>query len=295
MTCCLLTITAKSQGLVNFKLTESKIIFPAFVSGMMPDSTAALSGDTFVYKVPGQWFLEQPVLLGQNSTPALSTPYETLNELVIAFAGKNSDKIISLYSPAERSQIRDVIKGTQGGELLDYYAGAKNVVLLGAIKYRNGFMLYSKDDLYGVHENYITIKNGKYYITPLNDGNAAINWNIGLYLKHQPKPLNELPTFSFPDSLSTGDSIKIESAVPEKYWIHAFYSTPREMIPYRIEDNGPQDLNPELGKIKFYIQGAYFPGGKGEKLFYLASTNFPVMYVAPTLLKFGRAYKLKLF
>lgn len=288
-------IYINAQGLPKLELKQQSIIFPAFISGMMADQTAKYSGDTFVYQIPSQWFMNAPVALGLRSSPNLSTPFETVNELAKAFAEKNANQIIALYLPSERKQISELVNGKQGEELLTYYQGARNVVLLGAIQYRAGFMVYTKDDRYGVHENYITSKKGKYYITPLDDGKAATSWNLGLYLKHFPQPIYDLPTYNFPDSLSKYDSIKIECTVPAGNWVQVFYQIARQMIPYRIEDNGGNDLDTRPGKIMFFLKADMFPIQNGRNVFHITSTNFPVMYVAPTLLKLGRRYDIKIY
>jgi hypothetical protein len=282
-----------AQDFPSLNMKEQQIIFPAFISGMLRDTSAKLSGDTFIYRLRSQWFIDQPLPLGKKESPGRSTPFETMNELVIAYATKNAGRIVELYRPDARKKISELLTRDQKEEVLNYFAGAKNVVLLAILQIQNGYLIYTRDDIYGVHENYLTLYQGKYYATPLDNHRSATRWNIGLYLKFLPKPFFELPLFTFPDSISITDSLKIECSLPAGYHIQMFHESPGQLIPYRIEDNGPQDLAAEAGKILFYMSADGFPVVDGKYSFYLTSSNFPVAKISPSLLRKGRKYTLK--
>lgn len=292
--CLLVSSFSFSQELPDFNLKKSSIVLPIYMIGTMNDKAGTLNGDTLTYQLKGQWFLDNPIKLGVNSSPQLKNPYHTVNELVMAYMSKDAKKIVSLYNASSNAAITDLVNGSSAPAFLEYLGKAQQVELLGAIEYKNGFMIYTKDATYGTHENFVVKEKGKYLLSAIDDKEPT-SWNIGNYLRCNPKPLEPLNRIALPDSMNMNDSFLIETKTKPHYFVELYTSTLKQNIPIRVMDNGPLDIDPELGSVKFYLKGKSFTNGKGVYTFYIASFNYQIMQVASSLLDNRWKYTLKLY
>jgi hypothetical protein len=281
------------QVLPPFKPEAFELKMPVFMPGLMNDPSATRVGDTLICKYQGQLFTDKQALLGSLGSKNRNTPWEVVDEMTEAYMKKDATKINSLYNEASKSQIENMTIGANANQYLEYVGKAKNVRLLGGIEYGSGFMVFSSDDTYGMHENYLVKEKGKYRIAALDD-KSTVSWNMGVYLKCKPQPMRAITGLTFPDSAKMSDSLLVEANVKENYWVECYFGDPGNLIPIRIMDNGPGDLDPQLGKVRLYIKASLF-GIAGTYDLYIASFNYQILQVAKSLMTVEAKYHVKFY
>ncbi len=283
------------QALPPVSLKNTTLRVPAFLPGIMNDPSASLQNDTLIYNINAQVFPKGlPVKPGKAYKNAV-TPWETLAEMIDAYNKKDKKRIIALYTSGSQQKISDILNGDQSVAFLDYVnkATGSNLRIMGGMDYQNGFMAYSKDDVYGLHENFMTIENKMVKLTSLND-QSVTSWNIGLYFKFEPGPMIPLKNLSIPDSLGVSDSIKLRVTLPDKgRWIAIFKNEPDGPVPLLVQDNGIHDSDPVMGLVSFQFKGSIFTA-PGEFEFYAASFNFPVQRVSKNFFTGHAPYRIKI-
>ena len=201
--------------------------------------------------------------------------------MISAYSNKNVAAIIDLYDARSKAKIRGVLSGSQGKEFLEYVSQAvnANLKILGGFEYQDGFMAYTKDDINGLHENFMVKENNKYKLASLDD-KLPTGWNIALFLKFDPKPVIPLKNIQLPDSLQIDDSVNIKVSLPEAHrWVAVYADTVGEPIRLIVQDNGADDHDPMDKQISFYLEARRFIG-PGTYTFYISSFNYPVQRVS---------------
>lgn len=283
----------KIPAYVNKKIS---LHIPAFLPGIMKDSFAILKNDTLQYKLNGQIFKNGIKIILQGESHTLRTPWETLYAMIDAYTKKNKKRIIDLYSSNSKEKIKELLNGNRSNEFLDFVSRAAkaNLKILGGIQYQNGFMIYSKDDLFGIHENYIIKETDKYKLSVFDD-NASTSWNIALYFKFDPKPMIPLKNIQIPDSLKLDDSVNIKINLPEPdRWVAIYFGSPGEPIKFLVQDNGINDFNLEKNVIDLHLKGATF-FVKGNYTIYISSFNYPVQRISQNFFKEQSKYVIKIY
>ena len=280
-----------------FSIEKVKLRFPAFMPGIMDDSTVGTYlNDTLSYNLNGYLFKDKGFLvpmINNEINIKSTTPWETIFEMTNAFLKKDTKTISNLYSLNSKKKIDDLLNGNQKDAFLDYVSKAKNVTIMGGIEYQKGFMVFTKDDTYGVHENYL-IKVGNQYKLEALDDKAATAWNIALFYKFNPKPMVTDLQASLPDSIKLYDTVKVTCKVPEGYWVSVYLNQPYGPTMMLIQDNGQNDMDPAPGKVSFELKGISFID-TGMKDLYLASFNFPVQRVSPSTLVNSVKHSIKIY
>jgi len=279
----------------SFTIEKIKLKFPAFLPGIMDDSTVATYlNDTISYNLNGYLFKDKGYLVpvaNYDENIKSTTPWETITEMTNAFLKKDTKTISNLYATTSKEKIDNLLNGSQKDAFLDYVSKAKNVTILGGIEYQKGFMVFTKDDTYGVHQNYL-IKVGNQYKLEALDDKAATAWNIALFYKFNPKPMVTDIHVSLPDSIKLDDTVKVTCTVPKDYWVSVYLNQPYGPTAMLIQDNGQNDLDPTPGKVSFMLKGISFVD-TGMKNVYLASFNFPVQRVSPSTLVKSALHHIK--
>ncbi len=264
-----------------FKLKAVDIDIPAFLPGIMYDSSTAIIDDTLHYKLKGQSFVGAPIYIDSLTLPY---PWKMINEMVAAYKQKDKKRIAALYNTTSQQLITDVLNGELSTEMIDYVnaASAANLRILAGISYKNGFMIYTKDDVNGLHENFVVIENGTYKFSALEDSSAII-WNTALYFKFEPDSIRPVDV-PFIDSMHINNSKTIDITLPEgTSWLALYEGESGEPINLLVEDNGINDYNPDPGKISFDLGGKVFVN-TGHHTFYAAALNYPVQSINRKLL-----------
>ncbi|HWB26510.1 MAG TPA: hypothetical protein VG738_13580 [Chitinophagaceae bacterium] len=266
-----------------FTAKQVKVGVPAFLPGIMPDSSAAtLQNDTLYYTLQGQVFGKGTRISLNNHFASPRTPWQTIFEMADAYAKKDKQRIIALYETGSQAKIKALLSGANGTQFLNFVSRASksNLRLLAGFAYKNGWIVYTKDDAYGLHDNYIIQQDGRYKLAALDD-NMAESWNLSLYYKFEPAPFVPVKNVRLPDSLAYSDSIIVVINTPaaSKHWVAIIGDKPGEQVYRLIEDNGVNDLDRQPQKISFYLGGLNFRD-KGFHKFYIISLNYPVQRVS---------------
>ena len=279
---CLAIASANAQNKkAFFTLKDIKLSVPAFLPGIMEDTSVIKQNDTLLYSLHGQLFINAPLMIDNLPLPY---PWKVIGEMVTAYTQENKDKIADLYDSKSKQKINDLLNGSHSKEMMNYVqnASVSNLRILAGIAYKEGFMIYTKDDTYGLHENYMVIENGKYKLSALEDS-SPIGWNVGLYFKFEPKELSPAEIIT-PDSLNINHikQLTVSMADPAR-WIAIYAGDVGEPVQLLVQDNGINDLDPDPLKIKFNLAGRQFIR-KGNQAFYIASSNYPIQKISRQML-----------
>ena len=269
--------TSKSM----FTLKDFEINIPTFLPGIMEDANAIVKNDTIRYHLQGQFFMNAPLTIDKLPLPY---PWKVINEMVDAYKQENKAKIEALYDANSKQKIAELLNGSHSKEMMNYVqnAAVSNLRILAGVGYKNGLMVYTKDDTYGLHENYIVVENGKYKLAALEDSSALL-WNVGLYFKFEPKALFAVD-IKTPDSLNINHIIQLTLKMEDAdMWVAVYNEEPGQPVQLLVQDNGINDLDPDPLKIKFNLSGRQFIN-KGEKTFYIGSSNYPIQKISTQIL-----------
>ncbi len=264
-----------------FTLKEIKLSVPAFLPGIMEDPSVSMQNDSLQYNLKGQIFINAPLTIDNFPLPY---PWKMIGDMVEAYKQENKMKIASLYDTKSKQKINDLVNGNHSKEMMNYVqnASVSNLRILAGIGYKNGFMVYTKDDTYGLHENYIVVENGKYKLSALEDSSAFL-WNLGLYFKFEPKTLSPVD-IETPDSLNINHIKQLKVGMNDAdMWIAIYAGEAGEPVQLLVQDNGINDLDPDPLKIKFNLAGRQFIN-KGQQTFYIASSNYPIQKISSQIL-----------
>lgn len=269
------------KGRTFFILKAVNIDIPAFLPGIMDDTSTPVTDDTLHYQLKGQSFVGAPLYV--DSLP-LPYPWNLINEMVAAYKKKDKKMIAAMYNAASQQMITNVLNGELSSEMMDFVnvSSAANLRILAGIGYKDGFMIYTKDDVNGLHENFVVIENGKYKFSALEDSSAAL-WNTALYFKFEPDSIRPVDIL-FADSLHINHSKMIDLTLPEgTSWLALYEGENGEPVNLLVEDNGMNDYNPDPGKISFDLAGKVFVN-TGSHTYYVAALNYPVQSINIKLL-----------
>jgi len=278
-TCFLLFVCAHSyaQTLPRFSSGNVTIAIPSFMPGIIPDSVNAVAAnDTLFYAMHGQVF-KKGVKVAPGSAVTLATPWQTIAAMAGAYSKKNKQQIINLYETGSKSKIQALLQGSNGANFLSIVSVAANANLriLAGFEYRNGWLVFTKDDLYGLHENYIVKQNGQYKLSALDD-TSSISWNLGLFYKYEPRPLVQFTDIVMRDSLLNTDSVTITLTAPiPRSWVAIFYDKPGGSVTSLVQDDALNDLDKRPQKMTIRVPGSAFIE-KGSYTLYFVCLNYPV-------------------
>lgn len=295
---CSINLIIAQSKLPAFTKGKVQLRIPTFMPGIMADSTVATyTNDTMNYTLNGYLFKDGGFRVPVNTKPVSiksSTPWETITEMANAYLQKDTKSITSLYGPSSKNKIENILYGKQKNEFLDYLSKCENVTILGGFDYHNGFMVITKDNAYGIHENYLVKESNQYKLEALDD-KAVTSWNVSLYYKFNPKPMITNLNASFPDSIKLFDSTRISCVVPEPgRWISVYLNQLYGPTLMLIQDNGQNDMDATPGKITFSFKAISLMT-KGMKDVYMASFNFPVQKVSPSIVVNAAKHILKVY
>ncbi len=281
-----------------FTKGKVKLKFPTFMPGIMADSTVATyTNDSMIYTLNGYLFKAGGFKVPVNNNPVIiksTTPWETITEMTNAYLQKDSKSISKLYGPSSQKKIDNILNGSQKDDFLDYVSKSKNVTILAGFDYHTGFMVITKDNTYGIHENYL-VKEGTQYKLEALDDKFATSWNVALYYKFNPKPMITNINASLPDSIKLFDSVRVSCTVPEPgRWVGVYLNQLYGPTLMQIQDNGQNDMDPTPGKITFSFKAISLMT-KGMKDVYVASFNFPVQMVSPSIVVNGARHVIKVY
>ncbi len=281
-----------------FTIEKVKLKFPAFLPGIMADSSlATYINDSLVYTLNGYMFKDKGYLVPVSTVKVnikSSSPWETITEMTNAYLNKDAKTISNLYSVNSKPKIDNILNGSQRDAFMDYVSKAKNVTIIGGFEYQKGFMVFTKDDTYGVHENFL-IKNANQYKLDALDDKKATAWNVGLYLKFNPQQMVTNLHASLPDSMKLFDSVQVTCTVPEAgRWVSVYSNQVYGPTLMLIQDNGQNDMDPTPGKVSFLFKGISLMT-TGIKEIYIASFNFPVQRVSPSTVVKSAKHQIKIY
>ena len=283
------------QPLPGFSLENKTIYVPAFLPGIMKDPTAILRNDTLIYTLKSQLFPNGLQVKSGKVFKSPANPWQALYEMTDAFSKMDKKRIIALYNSASKEKISSLLSGDKGMAFLDFVNKATHsgLWILGGLQYQNGFLAFTKDSLFGLHENYIVPENNQYKLATLDD-NSPTGWNIGLYLKYNPRPMMTVQHLSMPDSLSINDSIAVRISLAEHgRWISIYLPVPGTAVSMLVQDNGVNDNDPTPGVISFELKGRIFIS-PGSYSFYISSFNFPVQRVSSNFISEVAGYSIRI-
>jgi hypothetical protein len=283
------------QTVPDFNITHQTIYIPAFLPGISNDPTAILQNDTLIYKLDGQFFPKAFPFKTGKTFNSQATPWQTIIEMADAFLKLDRPRIIGLYDAGSKPKISNLLSMNRSSAYLGYVnkASRANLRILGGMNYQNGFLAFTKDDLYGLHENFMIKEKNQYKLSALEDESPA-GWNIGLYLKYEPGPMTVLNDLAFPESLGLEDSVHLTVTLPGNgRWVTIFTGVPGAPVSLLAQDNGINDLDPAPGKMLLQFRGSLFML-TGEHVFFVRSFNYPVQRVSQNFISTGGRYKIKI-
>jgi len=270
---------------------------PSFLPGVMDDSVNAFNfHDTLIYNLNGQIFPGGYLLPKNSRGQKLSTPWETIAELVDAYKKRDRQRIVDLYNYTSADKVAEFLNGADANSFLDYVSKSANASLkiMGGIDYGNGIVVFVKDSIHGVHLNYLVKEGPTYKLSTLEDDKAVL-WNIMNYFNYVPKPPVAVKGIGLPDSLNINGAVDVRIRVPEAGdWVGIYLPTPGESIRLLVQDNGPHDLDPDKNVIEFSIPGVIFIT-PGTYTFYIASFNYPAQRVTKNYFLSDAKYKIKVY
>ena len=282
--CCFLLVTflsTKAQQVPLFDLQTVTISVPLFLPGVMDDGTALMRNDTLFYSFHGQVFTNGYKVSKTKKQAADNSPWSLIFDLADAYSKKDSKKIIDLYEAGSKEKISNLLSGDEAPAFLKFVSEAvhSNFKILGGIEYQHGFMVFTSDDKYGLHSNFM-IKDGNGYKLSALEDSSPTGWNIGLYFKFNPRPLVALKNVIVPDSISLKSTMTIIVILPEAMrWVAAYLGQPGEPVKMLVQDNGVNDLDPQKKVVRFRLPASVFPG-RGTYRFYISSFNYPVQKIS---------------
>ncbi len=280
----LLTVSSVAQDMPPFNPQPFKLYVPAFLPGIMEDASATLRNDTLVYDLVGQVFPGGYKIIRSGGYASLLTPWHTIYAMTDAYAKRNKQGIINLYAAASKSKIQQIVNGPLAPKFFEVVSkAAPKLKLLAGINYQQGFAIYTEDDEYGLHENYLIKEGTTYKLSALND-QSPTGWNIASYFKFKPAPLLPVRNISKPDSINIEDSAIISFTVPENgRWAGISLGELGPLLQL-TQDNGLNDFDPSPGKVTVHLKGSMF-FNPGTYEFYIYSLNFPVQRVSMNFIK----------
>ncbi|MCW3107852.1 MAG: hypothetical protein JWQ09_2358 [Segetibacter sp.] len=245
------------------------------------DDSAFMNNDTLIYDTEGQIFSKGYKVSIDRTYPALSSPWQTIFTMAYMYARRDKNGIVNLYDNTTKDRVNYFLSTAGAKPFLDEVSRAAkaNLVILAGFKYDNGYMIYSKDDEMGIHENFIVKQGNKYKLAAINDS-VPLRWNVGMYFKFMPAPMFTVGDISLPDSLAYEDSVKVSVAMPQPgRWLAVFTDKAGDAVPLLVQDNGINDLDAGAGKVTFFFHGGTFIN-RGRYTFYITSFNYPVLKVS---------------
>jgi hypothetical protein len=288
-TCFLLLICLglQAQNLPTFNSKKVTLAVPAFLPGLMADSLNAVAkNDTLFYTLQGQVFARGFAVPVGNPYTTLSTPWQTIFTMADAYAKKNKQAIINLYEPSSKSKVQSLLQGSGGNDFLSSVsvAAKANLRILAGFVYKEGWLVFTKDDLYGLHENYIIKQGTKYKLSALDDS-SPVGWNVALYFKFEPKLPLPIAAITLPDSVRIeSDTAVINLTVPSpRNWVAVFYGNPGSNAALLVQDNDINDFDKRPGKMTLHLPGTRFLD-KGNYTLYFVCLNYPVQRFSPNFL-----------
>ncbi len=289
----LMALFASPQNIPTFNPQPFKLYIPAFLPGIMEDASAELRNDTMIYSLEGQVFKGGYKIAATSAPLPLINPWQTLYAMTDAYAKRNKQKIIDLYSPDSKAKIQNVVNGPNAAKFFEVVSkAAPKLELLAGVNYQNGFAVYTQDDEYGLHENYMKKVGDAYRLSALSD-KSPTGWNLALYFKFDPKPLLPVSNVSMPDSIKYDDSTTIRLTVPVAgRWVGVSLGQPGLLI-MMAQDNGMNDFDPSPGRVAIHVKGNMF-FNPGTYEFYIYSLNFPVQRVSMNFIKPELKYSIKI-
>ena len=280
---CLLLLSSivHAQDLPIYNPQLFKLSIPAFLPGIMSDSAGLLHDDTLSYLLKGQIF-NTPFSIGRSKKKLKElSPWETMMELAEAYLKKDKKKLIDLYDVSSGEKIRQLLSDSDSNKFLQYASEASrsNLKIIAGIDYQGGVMVYSKDDKFGLHANYMQKVDGVYKLVALDDLTST-GWNLGLYFKNNPGPMFPVKTVLLPDSIGIESSMTIVIILPEaSRWVAIYFGKAGDPIKALVQDNGPNDLDRQKKVVRFRVPASIFPT-PGTYDFYISSFNYPVQRIS---------------
>ena len=277
----LAAVSVEAQDAPEFKLQPISISIPHYLPGVMADSLAINTADSLYYTVKGQIFTPPVKTVAIKKKIKTNSPFNVFSELLAAYRKKDKKKIADLYNNSSKSTITDLLEGNEASAFLEYAGEVvrNNPRIVGCIEYKEGVLIYSRDDKYGLHENYIVNESGSYKLSSLNDSSAR-GWNIGLYFKYKPGMMIPVKNVLLPDSIHMENSMTVVIILPEPLrWVAIYFGNPGEPIKALVQDNGSNDLDKQKRVVRFRVPATIFPT-TGTYNFYIASFNYPVQKIS---------------
>jgi hypothetical protein len=284
---------AFTQNIPAFAPKPFTLRLPAFMPGIMDDPNAVVRNDTLIYNLRGQLFSRGLRVNPRPQPYALQNPWQTFYEMAKAYRNQDKNRIIGLYTNDSKQKIQSVLDGSDGTKILSVFSeAAQKLNLLAGFYYQQGFAVYSEDNQYGLHENYIRKEGNAYLLSGLSDKSSTA-WNLSLYFKYKPRPMLPVSGVQLPDSLGVEDSTMVRLTVPETGRWAALYQNIQGPVMLLAQDNGMNDMDPSAGKIALYLKGnMFFTPGTYEV--YLSSFNFPVQRVSPSFIRQENMRRIKI-
>ncbi len=285
-----------AQDVPGFNPQSLTLSIPAFLPGIMDDTTALLHNDTLSYVLRGQIFNLPYKIVTTKRKRIGNSPWTVLLELADAYGRKDKKKIIDLYDEGSRDKITQLLSGSESGTFLQYASDAvhSNLKIVGGIEYQSGFMVYSKDDKYGLHVNFM-LKGVDGYKLAVLDDQSPTGWNLGLYFKNNPGQLIPVKNVLLPDSISIENTMTVVIILPEaSRWVAIYFGKAGEPIKALVEDNGPNDLDKQKKVVRFRVPASIFPT-PGTYNFYISSFNYPVQRISANFFLPDARHVIKVF
>lgn len=276
-----------------FQPEPLRIQIPTYLPGMMNDPFALKQNDTLVYYFNGILFQKNSHKVSRNRGVQLSTPFETINELVDAYVKKDKDRIVNLYNAASEEKVRKYINGPQGNDFLTYVRSTAmgTISFVAAIEYKNGYIVFIRDNEAKVHLNYL-VREGEEYKLSVFEDDQPTSWNLNVFFHYAPEPMMPVKKVAIPTSLSWKDSVLVQFTLPAGKSYAAVFSGQTDENPLLvIQDNGSHDLNNTKNKVSFYLP-AYLFGATGSHNFYIGGFNYPVMKSSRSFFKKEAEYTI---
>lgn len=292
----ILAFQVPAQNIVPpFAPRTIQLTVPSFLPGLARDPAATVQNDTLFYNLNGMLFKSGYRIGAGSQSLELSTPFETLLEMVDAYAKRDKNRIVNLYSGSSAEQIKSLMNGPEGVEFLSYVHSIAigTLDLLGVVEYKEGYLTFVKDHDEKVHINYIVKDGAAYKLAVFND-NQPTSWNLNVFFNTSPLPMIPLRTTVRKDSLATNDSVMVQVTVPSNTAYVALYTKSGEAARLIVEDNGKGDLNLTKNRVSFYVPGYLFPKA-GDNTFYLAAFNYPVTYISSNFLVKAAEHSIKVY
>lgn len=265
-----------------FKKANIRLYIPAYLTGIMEDAAGSLRNDTLIYNLTGQLFNKDGFTVIKNSRArGLATPWETMIELTDAYIKRDKERVINLYSDANKAEIRSYLNGPEAGEFLDYAAkiANANLKIIGGITYQQGFLVYVRDNTKAVRLNYMVKEGNQYKLSKLDDKRPT-SWNIQVYFSYQPGPMIPAKNVALPARLKIDDSVALKIMLPEAgRWVALYMGKPGESVQLLAQDNGLNDHNPVMKQVTIHLPGYIFIN-PGDYSFYISSFNYPVQRIS---------------